>query len=88
MMPFFKCRACEALEREVERLHRQLQRATDLLAEKQQPGLSSRVAPAMPLPKETAERVDPVTEQRIVAHDVFPGYEPELESDVIQFVED
>jgi hypothetical protein len=87
-MNLFKCRGCEARETELERLHRQLQRATDLLAEKHEPGVSQRVPHAMPLPEPKvgadAKRYIP----RIKQLQTFPGYDPEVETEMVEFVED
>jgi hypothetical protein len=88
-MKLFGCRGCEVLEREVERLHRQLQRATDLLAEKHAPGTSQRVPHAMPLPptpKTSADGKRYIPQLRR-EEDVFPGYEPEVTTEMVEFVE-
>ncbi len=87
-MHLFKCKACEATERELDRLHRQLQRATDLLAEKTAPGTSQRVPHAMPLPPTPRASTDGkryVPQTRVL--DTFPGYEPEVETEMVEFVE-
>ena len=88
-MQLFGCKTCEALERELERLHRQLQRATDLLAEKTQPGISQRVPHAMPLPPTPKPSTDGkryVPRTRVI--EGLPGYEPETETEMVEFVED
>ena len=88
-MHLFKCRGCAAYEKELERLHHQLQRATDLLAEKTAPGTSQRVPHAMPLPPPV--RLDPAGDRYIPQltreENVFPGYEPEVTREMVKLVE-
>lgn len=87
-MRLFRCRGCEALEKEVERLHRQLERSTDLLAEKVQPGISQRVPHALPLPPTTKLSVDGRRYiPRLKVTEEFPGYEPTIEEEQVEFVE-
>ena len=83
-----RCRGCEAYEKELDRLHRQLQRVTDLLAEKHAPGTSQRVPHAMPLPPTPKAGTDGKRYiPRMVQRDVLPGYEPEFDTEMVEFVE-
>ncbi len=88
-MKLFSCRSCDALEREIERLHKQLQRATDLLAEKSEPGISQRVPHAMALPPEPRLGVDGKRYEKVLRReeDTFPGYEPEVTEEMVRIVE-
>lgn len=87
-MKLWHCRGCEAHEKEIERLHRQIQRLTDLVAEKTQPGISQRIPHALPLPPTTKVGADGKRYvPRVKVTDGFPGYEPDIEEEMVEFVE-
>jgi hypothetical protein len=88
-MEFFKCRACAAREEELRRLHANIQRLQDLLAEKYAPGASQRVPHAMPLPPTVRPGADgeAYVPQLIQEEDVLPGYEPEVTVERVKLVE-
>lgn len=78
-MSMFKCAACEAKDREIERLHEQLRHAMDLRAEVASPGATRRAEAPRPTPRKEKPRR---------TWRPLPGYElpPDIE-EAVQFVD-